>query len=437
MGRHSVPSSRHERPRRRAPRWSELRPLLPERVEWRPVERRLERAHTIPGLRAAARRRTPRAVFDYVDGAAENEISMARARRAFTEVEFRPRVLRDVSGVDASTMLLGARAELPIVFAPTGFTRMLHHEGEVAVGRVAARLGIPYALSTLGTTSPEQLAAASPDTSRWFQLYVWRDRGAVMELVERAAASGFSALVLTVDAPVAGARLRDLENGLTVPPTLTLRTMADMARHPAWWLNLVTTDPLELASFTAWGGGLAETINRVFDPTLTVDDLAELRERWAGPLVVKGVQTVEDAHAVADLGADAIVVSNHGGRQLDRAPTPLELLPAVVEAVGEQVEVYADGGVLSGADVAAALAFGARACLVGRAYLYGLMAGGERGVERAGRILADELVRTMQLLGVRSVDELGPSHAWLRSSPDRAAPWARQEPGRAGSRRQH
>jgi L-lactate dehydrogenase (cytochrome) len=400
---------------RRLPRWSELRPLLrPRPVVLDPTQRRLSRALTIADLRAAARRRTPRAVFDYTDGAAETETSRRRAEAAFRRVEFRPRVLRDVTKVDPSTTILGHPSALPLAFAPTGFTRMMHHQGERAVVRVAEAAGIPYALSTLGTTSIEDVAAAAPAARKWFQLYVWRDRGAGKELLERARAAGYEAVILTVDVPVAGARLRDARNGLTIPPSLTLRTVLDAAAHPSWWFNLLSTDPLEFASLTSSQGTVAELINRMFDPSLTVRDLSWLRETWSGPLLVKGIQHVDDARMVADAGADAVVVSNHGGRQLDRAVTPLELLPAVVEAVGDRTEVLLDGGVRSGADVVAAVALGARACLVGRAYLYGLMAGGERGVRRAVDILAGELVRTMQLLGADGVDALEPALVRLR-----------------------
>ena len=216
---------------------------------------------------------------------------------------------------------------MPIVFAPTGFTRLMNHEGEPAVARVAGRLGIPYALSTLGTTSPEDVALAAPETDKWFQLYLWNDRDAGVDLVRRARAAGFTALVLTVDTPVAGARLRDVHNGFTIPPTLSVRTVADIALHPGWWFNLLTTEPLRFAAFAETQGTVADLINRVFDPTITVADLGWLREEWNGPIVIKGVQTVDDARAVVDAGADAIVISNHGGRQLDRAPTPLEQLP--------------------------------------------------------------------------------------------------------------
>ena len=400
---------------RRMPRWSELSELVrPRRLPGDATDRRLARAATVGDLREIARRQVPRAVFDYTDGAAGAEISLRRSRAAFERIEFFPSVLRDVSVVDTGASILGEPASLPLVFAPTGFTRLMHTEGEGAVGRVAERVGIPYALSTMGTTSIEALAAAAPGARRWFQLYLWRDREASKALVERARVAGYEALVLTVDTPVAGPRLRDVRNGFTIPPALSLRTVANAAVHPRWWIDLLTTEPLEFASLRSWGGTVAELVDRVFEPAATLADVRGLRESWPGTLVVKGVQGVDDARAVVDAGADAVVVSNHGGRQLDRSPTPLEQLPAVVAAVGDRAEVYVDGGILDGADVVAAVALGARACLVGRAYLYGLMAGGERGVQRAADILARETARTLQLLGVASVAELTPDRVRLR-----------------------
>lgn len=400
--------------RRRLPRWRDLQPYLrtgPVRLS--SVERRLASAPTVWDLRSVARRHVPRAVFDYVDGAAETEASLHRSRDAYRRVELVPSVLRDVSAVDLSTTILGRRAALPLVFAPTGFTRLMHHDGEPAVARVAGELGIPYALSTLGTTSPEDLAAAAPDTDKWFQLYLWNDREAGIDLVRRARAAGFTTLILTVDTPVAGARLRDVRNGFTIPPTLSPRTLADIALHPGWWFNKLTTDPLRFAVFSETQGTVADLINRVFDPTITIADLAWLRDEWEGPIVIKGIQSVADAEAAVEAGMNAVVISNHGGRQLDRAPTPLEQLPAISAAVGDRAEVFVDGGVLSGADVIAGIARGARAVLIGRAYLYGLMAGGERGVARAGELLRQELVRTMQLLGVSRVVDIGPDRVRL------------------------
>lgn len=401
--------------RRQIPRWSELRPLLRLNApEPNPTRRRLARAHTVEDLRAIARRRTPRAVFDYTDGAAESETSLRRARSAFRDVEFHPSVLRDVSNVDTSTNILGKPSALPFSLAPTGFTRMMNHEGEPAVVRVAERAGIPYGLSTMGTTSVEDMAAAGPAARKWFQLYVWRDRGASRDLVQRARESGYEALVLTVDTAVAGARLRDTRNGLSIPPALTFKTVLDGAMHPAWWFNLLTTEPLSFASFQHWNGTVAELMNEMFDPSLNFSDVEWLRALWDGPLIIKGLQNVADARKVVDLGADAVILSNHGGRQLDRAPTMLELVPRVREAIGGDAEIMLDTGILSGADIVAALARGADSCLVGRAYLYGLMAGGERGAQRAVDILSTEISRTMKLLGVSSVDQLTGDHATLR-----------------------
>ncbi|MEU8991870.1 alpha-hydroxy acid oxidase [Streptomyces sp. NPDC048558] len=401
--------------KRRLPRPGEVAQLLrPRPFVLDPTDRRLSAAHSIPDLRRLARRRAPRAVFDYTDGAAEGEISLRRARRTFRNIEFHPHVLRGVADLDTSTEILGQRSALPFAFAPTGFTRMMHHEGERAVAAVAQQAGIPYALSTMGTTSIEDVALAAPDARRWFQLYVWHDRGAGAELMRRAREAGYDTLLLTVDTPVGGARMRDLRNGLTIPPRLSLSTFLDGATHPSWWLDLLTTEPLTFASLSSWDGTVAELINAMFDPGLDYDDLDWVRQSWPGKLVVKGIQSTEDARDVVKHGADAVLLSNHGGRQLDRAPTPLELLPRVRDEIQEEAEIWLDGGILSGADIVAAIARGADACLVGRAYLYGLMAGGERGVRRAVDILRTEIVRTMQLLGVRSAAELRPSHVALR-----------------------
>lgn len=375
--------------------------------------RRLAQIHTIADLRALARRRVPRAVFDFVDGGAEAEVSMARNHAAWRDVRFHPQILRDVGEVTLSRSLLGARANLPIVLAPTGFTRMMHHEGERAAARAAARAGIPYVLSTVGTTSVEDLVEASPAGRKWFQLYPRRDREISEALVARALAAGYDALVLTLDTAVSGARFRDVRNGFTIPPRIGPKTLADMARHPRWWLNLITTEPLRFASFDDWQGTAAEVANNMFDPTLGIDDFRRLRASWPHPLLVKGVQTVADAQRVLDAGADGVVLSNHGGRQLDRSESPLRLLPEVRAAVGERPEVYVDGGVTSGADVCAAVALGATGVFVGRAYLYGLMAGGEPGVDRALDIVRTDIARTLRLLGVPAIDALTTDHASL------------------------
>ncbi|HEY1917733.1 MAG TPA: alpha-hydroxy acid oxidase [Streptosporangiaceae bacterium] len=322
---------------RRLPRWSEFEQLLrPQRLPVNPVDRRLSRAHTIEDLRAMAARLVPRAVFDYTDGAAEQEASLRRARRCFARVEFHPAMLRDVSSADPGTTVLGRRWPLPFALAPTGFTRMMHHDGERAAVRAADRAGLTYALSTMGTTSIEQVAAAAPGAHKWFQLYVWRDRAAGQDLIERARAAGYEALMLTVDTPVAGARMRDVRNGLTIPPALTPATVLDAALHPSWWFNLLTTEPLSFASMNQWRGTVAELVNSMFDPSVTFADIEWLRSSWSGPLLIKGIHTAADARAAVDHGADAIVVSSHGGRQLDRAAGTLDLLPPIVEAVGDR-----------------------------------------------------------------------------------------------------
>ncbi|MFG1949024.1 alpha-hydroxy acid oxidase [Nonomuraea sp. NPDC048826] len=357
-------------------------------------------------VRRLARRRAPRVVFDYVDGAAEGELSMARAAEAFARVEFRPHVLRDVARAGTEVEVLGRRVAMPVVLGPTGFTRMMHRAGEPAVARAAARAGIPYTLSTMGTTSAADVAAAAPGGWNWFQLYVMRDRGRVREWLAQARAAGMDVLVVTVDVPVAGGRLRDVRNGMTMPPSLRWGGLAQALTRPAWWFDFLTSEPLRFATVEGAPDDLAGITNMMFDPTVTVRDLEWIRAEWGGRLLVKGVQRVDDAKELTAAGVDGLVVSNHGGRQLDRAPTPLELLPEVAAAVGDRTEVFLDGGVRSGADVAAAVALGARACLVGRAYLYGLMAGGEEGVDRVLAILRGELVRTLQLLGVAGVDGL-------------------------------
>jgi L-lactate dehydrogenase (cytochrome) len=373
-------------------------------------KRRLDAALTIGDLRDIARRRTPRAAFDYTDGAAEGEISLTRARQAFEDIEFHPSILRDVSAVDTSTTVFGGPAALPFGIAPTGFTRLMHTEGETAGAGAAGAAGIPFTLSTLGTTSIEGVRAANPAGRNWFQLYVMRDREVSYELTRRAAAAGFDTLFFTVDAPIGGARLRDKRNGFSIPPQLTLGTVLNAIPRPWWWWDFLTTPKLEFASLSSTGGTVGELLDAAMDPTISFADLDVIREMWPGKIVVKGVQNVADCRTLADLGVDGIVLSNHGGRQLDRAPVPFYLLPQVVKAVGGRTEIAIDTGIMNGADIVAAVALGAQFTLVGRAYLYGLMAGGRAGVDRAVEILRDQIVRTMKLLQVASVAELNPGH---------------------------
>ncbi|HET8958589.1 MAG TPA: alpha-hydroxy acid oxidase [Microcella sp.] len=396
---------------RRFPRPSELAPLMKFKTPTLDAKkRRLDAALTIADLRAIAQRRTPKAPFDYTEGAAEGEISLARARQAFQDIEFHPAILRDVSQVDTGWEVLGKRVELPFGIAPTGFTRMMQTEGEVAGATAAAAAGIPFSLSTMGTTSIEGVRDAAPNGRNWFQLYMWKDREKSMQLVERAAAAGFDTLLVTVDVPVAGARLRDKRNGFSIPPALTVGTIVNAIPRPWWWWDFLTTEPLNFASLSSWDGTVAELLDFMFDPTVTYEDLAWIKKQWPGKLVVKGVQTLDDAKKLTELGVDGITLSNHGGRQLDRAPIPFHLLPEVVREVGRDTEVHLDTGIMSGADIVAAVALGARFTLIGRAYLYGLMAGGREGVDRAIEILRGEITRTMKLLGVTSLDELTPKH---------------------------
>ena len=396
---------------RRIPKYKDLRPLMNFKTpEFNAKKRRLQNALTIADLRDIAQRRTPKAAFDYTEGAAEAEISLKRARQAFEDIEFTPSILRDVSTVDMSSEVLGGRVALPFGIAPTGFTRMMQTEGEIAGAGAAAAAGIPFSLSTMGTTAIEDVKAANPDGRNWFQLYMWKDRDRSMALVDRAAKAGFDTLLVTVDVPVAGARLRDKRNGFSIPPQLTVGTVVNAIPRPEWWINFLTTEPLAFASLDRWSGTVGELLDSMFDPTVTFDDLAWIKEQWPGKLVVKGVQNVDDAKRLADMGVDGITLSNHGGRQLDRAPIPFHLLPQVVREVGKDTEVHLDTGIMSGADIVASIALGAKFTLIGRAYLYGLMAGGREGVDRTIEILADQIARTMRLLGVKSLDELEPRH---------------------------
>ncbi len=396
--------------------WETLRSVLRFRkLELDPTARRLARCANIDDLRAAARRRMPRGCFDYIDGAAEDETTQRRNCRVFDTLQFRPRVLADVGEVDTRTTLLGRELPFPLVLAPVGFTRVAHSQGELAVARAAERVGIPYSLSTLSTRSIEEVAGVSRGP-KWFQVYVWRDRGLVKELVERAAAAGFEAMLLTVDTAVLGRRERDVRNGFTLPPALSLGTLVDGALHPGWTLDFLRADPIVFSNVVGRGQAatgadpisLAEYIGEQFDPTLHWRDVEWLRSIWDGPIVLKGIQRVEDAVRAAEAGVQAIALSNHGGRQLDGAPSTLELVGPVADRVGDRLEILCDGGVRRGSDIVKALSLGARACMAGRAYAYALGAGGERGVDLALGWLHDGMRRSMALAGVRNVAECRP-----------------------------
>jgi L-lactate dehydrogenase (cytochrome) len=384
------------------------------RLELDPVARRLARTASVADLRAIARRRLPRGVFDYIDGAAEDERTLAANSAAFAAVTFRPRVLRDVGQVDPSTTLIGRPLPLPLVLAPTGFTRIADPDGELAVARAAARAGLPYTLSTLSTRSIEEVAAASAGP-RWFQVYVWRDRGLVKEMIGRAAAAGYEALVLTVDTAVLGRRERDVRRGFSLPPKIGLGTLVDGAVHPGWTWRFLRSEPIRFANVQESAGvgdgttavTLSDYVNTQFDPGLSWRDVEWMRSEWRGPLVLKGIQTVDDARLAAGAGVEAIALSNHGGRQLDSAPAPLDLVAPVADAVGDRLEIICDGGVRRGSDIVKAVALGARACMAGRAYLYGLGAAGERGVDHVLGLLDADVRRTMALVGASGVAELG------------------------------
>jgi L-lactate dehydrogenase (cytochrome) len=370
-------------------------------------ERRLGSAVTIADLRAGARRAVPRVVFDFVDSGSEDEVAMRRNLRAFERTEMVPRVLQDVSEIETKTSILGFESALPLMLAPTGFTRLIHPGGEPAVARAAAAAGIPYAASTMSNVSLEEIAACPPGP-RAFQLYMWRDRGVCAELVERAREAGFGAMVLTVDSQVSGLRERDLRNGLTIPPTIRPRTAVEGLARPGWALGFARGEQLTFANvtFATGGSSVMEYVGRELDTSLSWEAVDWLRARWDGPMAIKGILSAADAELARRHGADAVIVSNHGGRQLNSAPATLDVLPSVVEAAGTEVEVLLDSGVRRGADIAKAIALGARGCLIGRPYLYGLAAAGQPGVERAIGIFSEELRRTMALLGAPRIEDL-------------------------------
>jgi L-lactate dehydrogenase (cytochrome) len=390
-------------------------------IEWKipsifRTRTKIARAQSIYDLAKIAKRKVPKVVYDYVEGSALAEKGYDRSIDAFNRMQFTAHTLRDVSKVDPSIEIFGKKVDLPILFSPTGYTRFMHHVGEPAVAAVSEKNNLIYSLSTMGTTSPSELAAQVPGARRWFQLYVMQNRQDSLSVIKQAKDSGFEALILTVDTPVSGLRLRDLKNGLTIPPRIRLSTVFAIATKPIWWLNLFTTKKLEFAAFRGWDKSLVELAAAIFDPSTKFEDVTWLQSVWDGPIIVKGVQNVEDAKKLAAMGISGIILSNHGGRQLDRGPVPLEILPEVVAAVGNKVDIYIDGAVMSGQDAYAAVALGAKAVFIGRAYLYGIMAGGQRGVERVVEILRRDFVNTMALTGARNIAEVKQIGATLRSS---------------------
>ncbi len=383
-----------------------------QNVSLSPVERRLQRCVTVDDFRRIAKRRIPRGVFDYIDGGAEDERTLSGNSSSFSRLEWRPRVLRDVSRLDTTTTILGESLSMPLILAPTGYTRIADSQGELAVARAAERAGVPYSLSTMGTRSIEEVATVNGG-NKWFQVYTWRDRGLVKELVQRSAAAGYTALWLTVDTAVLGRRERDVRRGFSLPPKIGLGTLLDGAVHPGWSWDFLRNDPIMFANLensSVPDGSkpiaLAEKVATQFDQALSWDDIDWLRSFWDGPIALKGVQTVADAKQAVVAGVDAIGLSNHGGRQLDDAPRPIELVEPVRQELQEQATIICDGGVRRGADIVKALALGADAVSIGRPYLYALAAAGEAGVDQMLSFMREGLERTMALNGCRSIAEI-------------------------------
>lgn len=381
--------------------------------------KRLQRAYNIADLRLLARKRLPRPIFDYIDGGADDEVTLARNMSAFSRYTLMPDVLVDVSRVRTGTRMFGQEAAWPLMLSPTGLNRMFHGEAELAVARAAARHGLPYGLSTLGTTRLEDLARAFGGP-KIFQIYIFKDRGLTAEFVARCKAAGFHGLALTVDTPVAGNRERDRVNGLSVPPRLTLRSMLSFALHPGWSIPALSGARFDFANVSHRVDALAEGpmslfdyIGGQFDRTLTWRDVEWLAREWDGPLAIKGVMTPADARRAIAAGATGVMISNHGGRQLDGAPAPIDQVAAIREALGQGPDVICDGGVRRGSDVVKALALGATGCSVGRPYLYGLAAGGEAGVDRALTLLREEFDRALVLAGIADIADIERRHVGI------------------------
>jgi len=375
--------------------------------------RKLSKAADVSDLRALAKKRMPGGCFDYIDGAAQDEVTAANNVSAYKNYYFRPRVLRDVAAINTSTTLLGGRIPFPLMIAPTGFDRIAHSQGELAVARAAHRMGIPYSLSTMGTRSIEEVAEVN-DGRKWFQVYVWRDKPVLKEMLERAAAAEYEGIMITVDTAVLGRRERDVRRGFSLPPKVGLDTIFDGIKHPRWTADFLRAEPIQFANVkgsSAVGDGstpvtLSDYINSQFDPALSWSDIEWFRDNWPGMIMIKGVQTVEDAVIAADMGLDGVILSNHGGRQLDYAPSPIDLVAPVADAVGNRTSIICDGGVRRGSDIVKAVAMGADACMIGRAYFYALGAAGERGVDWVLEFLRAGVEHTMALSGVGSIDDL-------------------------------
>jgi len=386
----------------------------------------LSQCHNISDLRKRAKRKLPAPMFHYIDGGADDEWSMRRNTDAFDDYELLPNYLRNVDTIDLTTKVLGTELKLPFFLSPTGMSRLFHHEKELGACRAADAFGTLYSLSTMATTSLEDVAAATPGP-KMFQIYILKDRELTREFVQRCKNSGYQALCLTVDTPLAGNRERDLYNGMTMPPRITPRNLLSYGTSFEWLYNLSRDSDFRLANVVhrvdALGQGamaLIDYVNSQFDRTVTWEDAAWLAEQWDGPFVIKGIQSPADAQRAVEIGASALMISNHGGRQLEGAPAPIDCIAPIRDAVGDQLELIVDGGIRRGIHIIKALAQGADACSIGRPYLYGLASGGQQGVERALTLLKTEVERSMALLGVSSVADLGPEH--LRYRPAQLHP---------------
>ena len=384
--------------------------------------RKLSKAADVGDLRTMAKKRMPAGCFDYIDGAAQDEVTAANNVSSYKNYYFRPRVLRDVASISTTTTLLGGQIPFPVMIAPTGFDRIAHSQGELAVARAAKRSGIPYSLSTMGTRSIEEVAEVN-DGRKWFQVYVWRDKPLLKEMLERASASGYEGIMITVDTAVLGRRERDVRRGFSLPPKVGLDTIIDGIRHPRWTLDFLRAEPIQFANVKGSSGvgdgstpvTLSDYINSQFDPTLSWSDIEWFRDNWSGMIMIKGVQTVEDAEIAADMKLDGVILSNHGGRQLDYAPSPMDLVAPVADAVGDRTSIICDGGVRRGSDIVKAVAMGADACMIGRAYFYALGAAGERGVDWVLEFLRAGVEHTMALAGVGSIEDLNRDLIEVRS----------------------
>ena len=372
-------------------------------------------ARNIADLETRAARRLPAPIWHYLQGGADDEWTVARNTSAFERYALVPDVLIDVTRIDASVELLGHRYPLPLLLSPTGMSQLFHTDGEMAVARAAAAHQVLYSLSTMATATIEDVASAGGP--RMFQLYCFRDRGLTLELLSRAQAAGYVAICLTVDTPLAGNRERDITTGMTLPPRFTLRSLLEFAAHPRWVLPKLFGRPFDLANVTRYAPsvsrrrtGIMEYVNSQMDRSIGWKDLEWLRSNWQGPLVVKGILSAADARRAAELGCEGVMISNHGGRQLDGAISPIEQLASIRDAVGDSLSLILDGGVRRGTHVLKAIALGATACAIGRPYLFGLAAGGERGVTRAIEIFREEIERGMALMGCTSLDMLGRRH---------------------------